>query len=212
VSALTRLGYADPPRVLHQGASQWRDRLVGLSADKKRHTMGKVGCAITDVAQAVLIVRQEHATPITVQARGLNASPPVWTPDRPASARIGRLVRAQGLRCDDLPIGDDGDDIYTDLDTAAHREAIITTLKARGVCMLWVDTDSSDLDTGGKHWVLAHAALLDERAKGIVGVVHVCDPATARVEGLDLRTLSGCVMWGSRPRPYAVRAVRPILR
>ena len=132
-------------------------------------------------------------------------------------------MRAQALRCADLPIGDDGDDVYTELDTAAHRTAILTTLRTGGVCLLWVDTDSADLDTGGRHWVMAHAALVDEAAKAIVGTVHICDPATAGgkpggsgappgLEGLDLRTLSGCVMWGDRPRAYAVRAVRPIHR
>ena len=210
--SLRRVGHADPARVLHQGATSWRDHLVGLSRDKKSHTFGRVGCAVTAVAQAVLLLRQELATPLTVQSRGIAASPPVWTQDRPASARLGRLVRAQGLRCDDAPIGDDGDEVYTDLDTASHRRAILDTLAAGGACLLWVDTDLSDASTAGRHWVLAHAALVDDSANGIVGVVHICDPATARVEGLDLRTLSGCIMWGERPRAYAVRAVRPILR
>ena len=210
--SLRRIGYADPPRVLHQGAPSWRDHLVGLSRNKKEHTFARVGCAVTAVAQAVLLLRQELATPLTVQSRGIAASPPVWTQDRPASARLGRLVRAQALRCEDAAIGDDGDEVYTDLDTASHRTAILDTLAAGGACLLWVDTDLSDASTAGRHWVLAHAALVDDSAKGIVGVVHICDPATARVEGLDLRTLSGCIMWGERPRAYAVRAVRPIRR
>jgi ATP-dependent Clp protease ATP-binding subunit ClpC len=66
---------------------------------------------VTAIAQAVLLLRHELATPLTVQSRGIAASPPVWTQDRPAAARLGRLVRAQGLRCDDAAIGDNGDDV-----------------------------------------------------------------------------------------------------
>lgn len=220
---MRRIGFPAPRRVTWQGAPPWRHALVGLGKDKKAHNVGRIGCVLSSVDSAVGFLTGQLATPLTVQARGLAARPPVWTPDRPAAARIGRLVRAQGLRCDDLPIGDDGDDVYTELDTATHRRAIIAALEADGVALLWVDTDLTDDDPVGKHWVCAFAAEVDDDARGIVGVVHITDSATAGgsptadglpagIEGLDLRTLSGCVMWGSRPRAYAVRAVRPIHR
>lgn len=209
---MRRIGRPDPRRVTWQAASPWRDRLVGLAKDKTRHTIGRIGCVLSAVDSAVEALLGTAATPLTVQARGLAARPPVWTEDRPAAARIGRLVRAQGLQCADLPIGDDGDDIYTELDTAAHRRAIIEALEADGVALLWVDTDSTDKDPTGKHWVCAYAATIDDAAQGIVGLVHITDSATGKLETLDLRTLSGCVLWSSKPRPYAVRAVRPIHR
>ena len=81
---------------------------------------------------------------------------------------------------------------------------LIEALKV-GLAILHVDHDS---DRGGDeaadHFVLARRIEGDR--------VIYADPATGEEGSLDLRTLSGSAMWGSRTRAYQVRSVRPLGR
>jgi hypothetical protein len=213
------LGHDDPDVVLWQGDPRWEDMGVGLSSTVRMPAAGCVIAAITMARRIVLGDRR--ATPRQVRDAGLRAKPPAWEPAQPASAFIGRLARANGFACADLPFADDADDDYDDLESGTARQLILDALRAKGAALVWVDTDMLDGDKRAKHWVLVHAATIRDEAKHD-GVLHICDSATAGgkptdfgvppgIEGLDLRTLSGVVMWGKRPRPYQVRAVRQLL-
>lgn len=213
------LGHDDPDVVIWQGDERWADMGVGLSSTVK---MGAAGCVIAAIGNARRIVLGDRrATPRTVRDAGLKARPPAWEPARPAAAFIGRLARANGFACEDLPFVDDADGDYDDLESTEARTLILDALRARGAALVWVDTNMLDGDKRAKHWALVHAATIVDEERH-VGVLHICDSATAGgkptdfgvpagIEGLDLRTLSGVVMWGSRPRPYQVRAVRQLL-
>jgi hypothetical protein len=191
---------------------------VGLSPTV---TMKAAGCVIAAITMARRIVLGDRrATPRSVRDAGLKARPPAWEPARPAAAYIGRLARANGFRCDDFPTHDDADDDYEDVESTTARALIVSALRVGGAALAWVDTDMLDADHRPKHWVLIHAATIRDEKKHD-GVLHLCDSATAGgkptdfgvpagIEGLDLRTLSGVVMWGARARPYQVRAVRQI--
>lgn len=212
------LGHDDPDIVIWQGDPRFAGG-VGLSDEP----MVKVGCVVSAIAMARRIVLGDRrATPRTVQEAGLRARPPVWTPDRPAAARIGRLARANGFACDDLPFADDADADYDDLESSTARGLILDALRAEGAALVWVDTDMADADRRAKHWALVYAATIRDIAKRD-GVLVLADTASAGnrrstttdtppgIEGLDLRTMSGVVMWGSKPRAYQVRAVRQLL-
>jgi hypothetical protein len=209
------LGHDDPAEVLWQGDHRWRSMLVGMSPTKR---CGAVGCVLTAVAMARRILGLDAgATPASVQGRGLRHTPRVWAPSS-AAAVIPHLAAANGLTCAASPVLGSAQDMR-----AAILDALTPGPDGRaGVALLHVDTDTTDDDDAGKHWVLAHRAYLRD-GKRTDGVVHYCDPATAGgrrapsgapagLDGLDLRTLSGIAMWGSTPRAYAVRAVRPLRR
>lgn len=216
---MLQLGHEDPDLVIWQGDSRWDDMVVGLSDER----CAKVGCVLAAIAMwRRIVLGDRRATPRTVQEAGLRARPPVWTPDRPAAARIGRLAHANGAACEDLPFADDADADYGDLESSRARGLILDALRAGGAALVWVDTDMADADRRGKHWALVYAATIRDLAKHD-GVLVLADSASAGnrrasasdpppgIEGLDLRTMSGVVMWGSRPRAYQVRAVRQLL-
>lgn len=181
------IGFADPGRVLWQGASQWRDMKVGLSDQR----CAQVGCVLTAVAQACRILGvRAGATPQTVNDAGLKHAPAVWLPERPAAAIIPRLCRANRLACASEPI---------EGSAAEMREAITLSISGGGLALVHVDYTG---DERGEHWILAHA--VED------GVIRACDPATARVEFLGLDALSGTAKWGSVSKTYTVAKVRPI--
>ncbi len=214
------LGHEDPDVVLWQGDPRWADMGVGLSTTVR---MPAAGCVIVAMTMARRIVLGDRrATPRQVRDAGLKAKPPAWEQAQPASAFIGRLARASGFKCDDLPFDDDADADYDDLESSTARGLILDALRAEGAALVWVDTDMADADRRAKHWALVYAATIRDVAKHD-GVLVLADSASAGnrrstttdtppgIEGLDLRTMSGVVMWGSKPRAYQVRAVRQLL-
>ena len=214
------LGHDDPEVVLWQGDPRWADMGVGLSSTVR---MPAAGCVIVAITMARRIVLGDRrATPRQVRDAGLRAKPPAWEPAQPAAAYIGRLARANGFACADLPFADDADDDYDDLESGAARGLILGALRSGGAALVWVDTDAADADKRAKHWALVYAATIRDVATHD-GVIVLADSASAGnrrdpsadvppgIEGLDLRTMSGTVMWGSRPRAYQVRAVRSLI-
>jgi len=178
--------------VLRQSDGRWAKRLLGRSSST---TIGSSGCTVTAVAQALRVLGvRAGATPLDVQAHGVNR-PGVWA-EGAAGAVVSELARAQRLT-----VGEDTGAGHV-APVQPLRALILSCLDSGGVALVCVDHDHNAPggDDIGDHWVLAIGADADS--------LWVADPATGEVETLQLRTLTGPVLWGKRAKVYSVvRAV-----
>jgi len=193
VAGFGRIGKDHPTGVLWQGDKRWRDLPYG---DGGLRVWG-AGCVATGIAEACRRLGvMAGADPRTVLDRAKRVDPPVF--DRGSSlAFIGRMARAMDLKCSDDPIvATKG----TDEAKARHlRFAITRTLADGGVCLVHVDKNA---DGKGDHWLCVHQA----------SRTHLwgTDSATARIEKLDIETLTGTAKWGEVEKTYRVLRVRPL--
>lgn len=181
--------YVGRPRrdsVIFQGAEPHGRRLVG----RGKGTFHGVGCAVCAVTTACLYLEIPGiVSPLDVQRLGL-ARPGVWSPGS-SGANIPELCRAAGLR-----VGVDNPGPGKSEIAGVLRPLILSCLKSGGIVLCGVDFKGSPVTD---HWGCAPGHD-DVR-------LYVDDPATADHESVDLRTLTGPVVWGGVAQPYRVARV-----
>ncbi len=196
---------------LCQSDPEWAAHLVGLSPKVK---YSAAACLLCEIAEAQIELEIDaHATPVKVQAAAIAA----WRlrgsrQDEmpfialPLVTSVGRQPGANvvydavcaaarlkvGPRLDLAKVGADG-----------LRFAIGDALNSRGRVLMHVDTDASDADFNGKHWVLALRVVGD--------ALIYSDPAIGREAALPTSTLEGKSGWQSG-RIFAVRGIRTLHR
>jgi hypothetical protein len=204
-----RVGHADPDRIFWQGARPHGAKLYGFG-DK---TVGQWGCPMVALVHALRMSGgRAGATPSTLLARLLEASPAVWGKGS-SLARLPVMAREAGFKCPDAPL-------YTmpaleaalraDFPVAPDTVALATMELDHEVCgvieregFAWLHVDYTE-DGKGDHWVLAHAFDAER--------LYYVDSATARVDYLIRRTLSGASVWRTEQRdPITKRIVKPAL-
>ena len=204
------IGYAKQP-VIWQGAKPHGPMPVGLTGygpdGKATHPVGKLGCVPSATAMALrLLGAKAGATVVEVMEAAKRARDKVYPdPERPASAVVPELVRAQK----GLIVGEDvpGAGVLVPPGPDVLRPLLLQCFARGGVALVCVDYDR-DLPAGdptGEHWCCA-------RGVEPFGRLYLADPATAKDESVDLATLSGPVHWGSVVRPYVVVRVVTVYR
>jgi hypothetical protein len=195
----TRIGFRDP-KIIWQGAHPHGNQKVGRAPDEphkdKRRTFALVGCVVTCVSMALRILGAKAGSlPLEIQKIGLEFG--CWKAGV-SSVEIQKLIRAQGLKSDlDTGIG-------KVIEAKKLKKIILGILANNGVALLHVDYDNflADGDETGEHWVLAFAADLN------LNRIFIADPATAKIEFLDLDTLENEISWSRIKRKYkAVRCI-----
>lgn len=146
-------------------------------------SIGRKGCVLVSLCEAVRMLRAVEMLPPHLNAAA-----------RQAKAFLGELViwdairRVVGLDIQGPRTGED------------MLPVIKSTLRDKGCCLLHVDHRN---DERGDHWILAHT-LTD------VGDFVCSDSATGDDVIIGKDTLRGATTWGSEPKVYTVRVVRPI--
>lgn len=164
---------------LRQADARWSKVTLGLGPG----TIGQSGCALVSLCQAAKLLRNVELLPPHLNAMGRSSDAfrgmlVIWD----------RLGRTAGLDVRPLVAGD------------SMANTIMTTLKAKGVCLLHVDHKN---DERGDHWVLAHS-LTDTG-----DIVSSCSAVGDDVI-ISKNTLKGATTWGNEPKVYSVRGVRSV--
>jgi hypothetical protein len=153
-----RHGWPDPDKLWWQGAKPHGELAYGHAGK----TIGQWGCGLCAVAAAARLAGvRAGATPTTVQAAAMQASPPVWAADS-SLAVMPRLARAAGLSC--LDAGERWSVV-----ARPERPAMTVADISRAVCDAidhhgltapvgfgWLHVDYTG-DDRGDHWILAFA-------------------------------------------------------
>lgn len=179
-----------------QGGKPHGAQYVGTSNKK---TFGAVGCVVTSIAHALRVLGvKAGAMPLEVQEAGLKSGN-CWGHET-AMVAIQNLIDAQrGLTCvDEKRVSGRFNNTVGEI-----RDLIKETITAGGCCLVWVDYDQeSGGDIDGEHWVCAHQ--FDDE------FLYFIDSATAKIEKISLKTMSGKVMWRTQ-RKYKVAGAIAIL-
>lgn len=186
---ITRHGWPDPERVPWQGDPKWGSSPFGHGGK----TIAQWGCPAACLAPLLRLCGfSAGATPQTVVARAMREDPPVWA-EHSSRAYLPRLARSTGLSCPDAP---------TVVTSAAftgipveEMSMLITAHLDALAGFAWLQVDHTD-DGVGDHWIGAFAADADW--------IYAADTATAKIERLDRRTLSGRATWAGREKTYQV--------
>lgn len=194
---ITRIGFNDPPHVLHQGANPWGSDPWGFGG----LTVGAAGCPGTALAEGQRMIGiRAGANPRTVIARALEMKPAVWAPGSSA-ANLPLLARSASFKCPDeswmLPEARAKRPhlASVQVDLATMSLLCTTAIQEKGFAWINVDHNGDDL---ADHWVLGYA--FDQEW------IYCTDSATAKIERLMRKTLAGETKWSGKQKKY--RALR----
>ena len=189
---MTRHGWPDPGRIFWQGAPPWGSSPYGYGGK----TVGQWGCTASALSQAQRLSSvRAGATPGTVVANALRASPAVWQPGS-SLAHLPNMARSAYFQCPDT---EEAWDVKRGMTVRQMSIAICDAIDRHGLqprngfAWLHVDTTGDDV---GEHWILAYAYDDD--------VIYCTDSAPSKITELSRKTLTGAAQWGSVERRYRV--------
>gem|GEM_PF-4449435 len=192
---MTRHGWQDPDRVFAQRDYPQPYGHGGIP-------ISRWGCTAAALSQAARLSGvQAGATPATVAARALAATPYVWAPGS-SLARMPQMARAMGFTC---PDADAAVDVKTGTTPSALSIGISDAIDRHGLVerngFAWVQVDYTGDDVG-EHWLLAFA--YDEVS------IYCTDSAIGAVVAVNRKTLRATVRWGSVSRKYRIVRAYPL--
>lgn len=200
-----RIGHKDPPRVFWQSAEPWGKEPWGFAGP----TVGAWGCPGASLACLLGASGDAAATPLTVVQAARKHRPAVWAPGS-SLAVLPELARSAGFTCPDRSwVTAEGRALQVACGAITEAQAskiyamsaaelsteICAIIATGGFAWCCVDKNA---DGRGDHWIGA-IAYDDEW-------IYCADTATARIERLSRKDLTGKALWAKVEKIY--RCVR----